>query len=263
MRGLTSPLDSRFGAKNITSPNSGAYGNPYTGPSIKISHPFNQPSFPGEEQQALRFERPNATRQASISKSIGSPSLSSDGSYYKTPPLPPYSASGIPTHQAYIPTAVPESPATTIDSSNNYQLSDYSTPKVSPSNLPPQQQPNNFSQTRPYSPPSRLSPSQTHSSPEPSPPYVRPFNTQVPARSFSRQTQRTVVGLGLGSAITSQSPPVDANSQAGGHNRRFDFEIAARERRDNDLRNPKSKRRKAVEVTPDSAESEEQWPGSY
>lgn len=95
LRGLNSGFDSRFGAPNITSPNSGAYGNPYS-----TSPPINaEPMQPFTGSHA-----PSRSRELNDTK---------DDEHWQNRPeygqqiqLPLYSPpSKIPTHQAYIPTS--------------------------------------------------------------------------------------------------------------------------------------------------------------
>jgi hypothetical protein len=141
MKQIMLHLDSRFGAKSITSPNSGAYGNPYTSP-IKAAEPFEPGSLSIKERQVVGTERAAITRQAFISRSQRSFANGwQDTHSHKGDQLPPYSGPALPTLQAYRPEPGAESPVTSIDSENSIQLSTYSSPrsssktKISP--LPP------------------------------------------------------------------------------------------------------------------------------
>jgi len=266
MQRLSSPLDSRFGAKNITSPNSGSYGNPYTRPTVKISQPFDADSLSSKERQVLGIERPSAKRDSSNSRTQGSANGWSDESSQRSNQLPPYTGPGIPIHQAYIPEPVPESPVTSIASSNNWEMSTYSSPEPTPKNipqvLPPSLPQNQYSPAPPISQqqpslkaPTRNSRSQSG---QPSPPYVQRIETRLPPRS--QVTLRSAAGIG--STLTSQKSPTESSGPSTGLDRRLDFELAERERRDRGVREKFSRRKKA-DLTPESAESQEQWPGAY
>jgi len=140
MKKLNSPLDSRFGAKNITSPQSGAYGNPYNSPPI-ASHTFNPHTLSVKERAVLGL-------QTSQNPSESHAKEWQQDSKYSTPnsSLPPYSGGGIPAHQAYNPAISPGSPVTSIASStndnhddhedeNSYKMSSYSKPRSPPNQI--------------------------------------------------------------------------------------------------------------------------------
>lgn len=267
---LTSPLHSRFGATNITSPNDGAYGNPYTAPRVKISQPNSHSPQPF-------LEKPAMVRQPSNSRSHTPVPTWPNTEPQKSTHLPLYSAAAIPTHPAYIsvPDPVPESPCTSIASSNNFPMRSYSSSQNSPHEILIAPPPNNNTNPAPAPRSERVPPALKVSAPEtqtnlairngsPSPPYIQRIDTRVPSRSFSRNQSslRSAGGhMGLGNAFTSQSSPIISNPIVS-HGHRFDFELAERERRDREMREQGGRRRKA-DLTPESAESEEQWPGSY
>lgn len=261
MKRLTSPLDSRFGAMNITAPNSGSYGHPYVNSSIKEPQKFEPSSLSTKERQVLGLDRPEATRQSSIARSR-TPSANDwhDTGSHKDNQLPPYSGSGVPAHQAYIS----ESPVTSIDSNNTFQMSTYSSPRSSPRNkiVPPPPAINVPPSARGFT----LVESQAHvpRGGTPSPPYVPRVNTQLPSRTASRSEnlRPNTTRYGIGNANASSEIRIGITGEAATHDGRFNFELGERERRERDL-NEQRARRKNADLTPESAESEEQWPGSY
>lgn len=137
---LTSPLDPRFGSKNISSPNSGAYGNPYASPPTEASQKFDPSALSAKELQALELQIPNFSKQYPNARV----SSEEDGSWQDAHAhleatqgaLPSYAI--IPIHQAYIPaTHAPVSPATSTNTSNTYQMSSYPSSRSSPNMIPP------------------------------------------------------------------------------------------------------------------------------
>ena len=187
---------------------------------------------------------------------------------YKETHLPPYSELEMPTHQAYVPDAICESPVISIDSSGTIRMSTYSSPHQSPRNnlVPPPpliNVPGDGTGSKPV---------QTHSSQveapiirggTPSPPYVR-VDTQIPSRTLNRtdSSRRNTSRVGIGNALASNISPIGVHGSAAGPRERFDFELAERERREKYFQEQRARRKKA-DMTPESAERQEQWPGSY
>jgi len=274
IKGLQSPLDARFGANNITTPSNGAYGNPYASPPIIVSQPYDPSALSVKERQVLGLQRPVSSRN--FSKPSSPPSKNWEGTKQKPSDiqLPPYSPPGMPAHQAYIPTpmptTVPESPVTSIASSNGTDqdsISAYSTPTTSPKYMPPPPPRSVQDQRSPalYSINNELSPPLAHNqfnSPRASP-QPPPINTQLPPRSHSRagSTRNLITKLAGGSNTTTGFSPVQISAPLVNHGRRFDFETDP-EQREQDQQVPQGRRRRA-DMTPESAGSEEQWPGSY
>jgi hypothetical protein len=111
---------------------------------------------------------------------------------------------------------------------------------------------------------SRISPAGLHSKPN-SP----PLETRPPSRTASRAgniLQRATSRAGIGNVNSSQtSPPIqNITGPLVRHAGRFDFELAERERREKEARDGIVQQAKHLkDETPVSAESPEQWPGSY
>ncbi|KAH8598094.1 hypothetical protein B0O99DRAFT_738941 [Bisporella sp. PMI_857] len=264
MKRLRSPLDSRFGAENISAPTNGAYGSPYPNTTVKVSQPFDASELSVKERQALGLKQPVSSRH------ISQPTFPAPQSFEETrkPPstqqLPPYSPPGMPTHRAYIPTTatVPESPVTSIASNGTYQMSALSTPNTSPKYTPSTQPPPQLP-LRTLS--SQSTPTQTpFASPRISPPPIQPIQTELPPRTKSRAEgpRRVITKLAGGGSNSASFSPVDISGPIVSHGRRFDFEASERDRREQELQN-QARRRKRQDMTPESAESQEQWPGSY
>ena len=264
MTKLKSPLDSRFGAQNITSPNSGAYGNPYAAPAVKLSPPFDVSSLSVKERQLLGLQQPVGSRHIS-SPSYPPPKAWEGTTQQPNNNLPPYSPPGMPFHQAYIPNVpatVPESPVTSIASSGTYQNSPHHSPNPSPTYVP-SSVPSATSHQGSASLPNHVSPRIT---PQPSPSQVDSIQTRLEPRSHSRASARRVItkftGMGSSNTTTGFSSPVQISAPIVGHGPRFDYEL-----REQDERDPYGRRRRPETPnrieTPQSAESEEQWPGSY
>ncbi|CAG8977756.1 hypothetical protein HYALB_00010977 [Hymenoscyphus albidus] len=210
LRGLNSGFDSRFGASNITSPNSGAYGNPYsTSPPLNVA-PMHIPSR-SRDLNEIKDEQ-HWRKKTEHAQQIQLPLYS-----------PP---SQIPTHQAYIP------PSPTGTHSTHFSISPHSSAKSSPeypSHLMTPTNPRSVLRTPLSSPHSRISPRQ--------PPPLSTLNTS------------------RGNDIASPSV---------GQDRRNDFELAERERREREARGeviaPIEKRgkrgKKKKDRSPDSAGSD-------
>lgn len=116
LRGLNSGFDSRFGAPNITSPNSGAYGNPYS-TSLPINAAPVQP-FVGSH---------TPSRSIDLNEIKDEQHWQNRTEYTQQIQLPLYSPpSKIPTHQAYIPTSP------TGSHSTQFSNSPYHSPQSSP-----------------------------------------------------------------------------------------------------------------------------------
>jgi len=275
MSRLKSPLDSRFGAPNITSPNIGAYGNPYAAPAVSPPQPFDQSSLSVKERQVMGLQKPVGSRH------ISSPSYPTPKSWEGTSQptnnhLPPYSPPGMPTHQAYIPNGpamVPESPVTSIASSGTYQNSPYSSPRPSPRYNPATTPSIQSSRGTPLSPAQPLGspqnrdsvPSQTpyapsQTSPQPPPTQLQSIQTRLEPRSNPRASARRVItkftSTGGSNTTTGFSSPVQISAPMATHGPRFEHELHEQHERDQHGRRRKPE-------TPQSAESEEQWPGSY
>jgi len=281
MSKLRSPLDSRFGAQNITSPNSGAYGNPYAPPTVRVSQPFDASTLSVKERQVLGLQQPVGSRH------ISTPSYPQPKAWENTrqPPnhhLPPYSPPGMPIHQAYIPNTpatVPESPVTSIASSGTYHNSPYTSPKPSPTYNSASTTPSTITRGAPLSsshslksPPGKhLTPTQTpydspRISPHPPPPPVQSIQTRLEPRSNSRASARRVItkltGTGNSNTTTGFSSPVQISAPMVNHGPRFEYELHEQEETDQFGRRRRPETPNRIE-TPQSAESEEQWPGSY
>ena len=274
---LKSPLDPRFGAHNITSPNTGAYGNPYTVPAGKESPPFDVSSLSVKERQVLGLQQSVGPGHIST-QSNPHPKTWESTTLPSNSHLPPYSPPGMPTHQAYIPNfpaMAPESPVTSIASSGTYQISPYPSPKTSPTHIPESTPSTGYHHGASKSPPQSVAfpspPSQTpYTSPRtlsPPPSAQTPsIRTRIESRSNSRASARRVITkfTGTGGVNTSKnvSTPVEISAPIINYGPRFEYEL--REQQESDYYG----RRKVPETpnkiqTPQSAESQEQWPGSY
>jgi hypothetical protein len=138
MKRLTSPLDSRFGSKSISTPNCGSYGNPYTSPPIQAAQTFNSTAISPDELRALGLEMPNFSKLDPISRGVGGDGWQDAHAHLEATrgQLPTYTA--IPAHHAYIPAAhAPISPATSTNTNTTYQVSSNGSSRSSPKNLPP------------------------------------------------------------------------------------------------------------------------------
>jgi hypothetical protein len=139
MSKLQSPLDPRFGAKNITSPHKGDFGNPYASPPITVTELQHNP-YSAKELAVLGHgpldQKSPPTAHSPYSKEYDSQephALSMNPPAYKSPTFS--GATIIPTHQAYIPN--PQiSPAASTTTTNTYQTS-FSSAHSSPRELPP------------------------------------------------------------------------------------------------------------------------------
>lgn len=276
MRQIKSPLDSRFGAKNITAPTSGAYGSPFASP---YAPPPTKPERQSERKSILqksRFiffdeqppcgETPTTGSRLPISRPFPSPTSSwTLAPSQRSNNPPPYS--GPPQHT--VPDPAAESPRTSIESGNSVRMSTYSYPSTqqlnaqsspsivplypskspSPGNYNPPPPPNPLaSNPRGFSPlPLRSAEASPRMNGErskitiPSPPLPR-VQTQLPPRSLSRMgssTKRTTSRVGIGFANASKVSPIEQKGSLG------------------------ASRGRMVDATPESAESPEQWPGAY
>lgn len=134
---LRSPLDSRFGAANITAPTNGAYGNPFPQTPISVNGHFDQPQYTIKELTALDNAR-TVLEKHQISP-ISTSSGWIDGAHARLAgQLTNQTGTIIPTHQAYIPaTWTPISPSGSTATSDTYRMKDYPSARSSPKNLPP------------------------------------------------------------------------------------------------------------------------------
>lgn len=99
MKGLNSGFDERFGAHNITSPNAGAFGNPYASPNLNAA--------------PLQYVTDGNSRNVSHNQEFSERKGGWQGQNLQlqhqfTSPL----KTQIPTHQAYIPKSPAESHST-------------------------------------------------------------------------------------------------------------------------------------------------------
>jgi hypothetical protein len=141
---LNSPLHSRFGAPNITAPTNGAYGNPYAPPAA-VNQPFDPSEYTIKELTVLDSAR------AVLGQHQSPIDLKDPQGWYSNRlasqlSKPPGAA--IPTHQAYIPTSLPQlspsspsSPTVSDATSDTYHMkedrSSRSSPKYTPKHTPP------------------------------------------------------------------------------------------------------------------------------
>jgi hypothetical protein len=137
---LSSPLDSRFGATNITAPTNGAYGNPYSPPSA-VNEPYNPPQYTAKELTVLDNARTVLEKHHSSPRELKDPSGGwKDFAHTRLAnALANQNGAALPTHQAYIPTnnppVSPLSPTISQVSSDTYHAS--SSSRSSPKNIPP------------------------------------------------------------------------------------------------------------------------------
>lgn len=257
---ISSPLDSRYGAKNISSPTDGAYGNPYTDSPSKVTEPFHLSTLSSKERQVLGLDRPAIPNNPSITKpqAYSSP-VSPDADYTRDAGyhLPPYSACRGPTHQAYIPEFDAGSRVTSIDSSNTFQMSPYSSPQASPTRSAPPPPVHVSTGDRTFLPVR----TQASSMLAVTPPYLQ-GEARSPSRSIlSSESGRITAQVGVGNANASTISPIDGDTK-NNYGRRID--VAETERRERDLIEQKSRwRRRKTDVTPESTQEDEQWPGIY
>jgi hypothetical protein len=141
MRQLRSPLDSRFGSKTISSPNSGAYSNPHVTPPKESPQSFDTSALSQKELKALGLQIPNFSKQHpnSTVPSEEDRTWQDSRAHFEAThnttqnQLPAYST--IPAHQAYIPSAFGSVPST--DTNNTFRMSLIPPSRTSPSMRPP------------------------------------------------------------------------------------------------------------------------------
>ncbi|RDL35225.1 uncharacterized protein BP5553_07156 [Venustampulla echinocandica] len=256
LKALNSPLDSRFGATNITSPNAGAYGNPYGG-----SPPINAAPLQLYNAPKSRLSKDQITHVGEVKDQNSWHRYSPSHSDSQPPVYVP--SSTIPTHQAYI-----ASPAESH--STKFSMSPGPSPEYPPSRVSP-----HYSQQAHQSLLSTSTQSR-HNTPLPSPPsrispkYTTPINTQAPPQ-IPRAPSRNQ-GISTNTLATHASIDGSTGPSAARYEGRYDFELAEQERREREARGEvvlepvkkkKKKKKSRGDDTPDSAVSEEQWPGSY
>lgn len=257
LKGLNSPLDSRFGATNITSPNAGAYGNPYGG-----SPPINAAPLQLYNAPKSRLSKDQITHYGEAKDHNSWHRYSPSHSDSQPPMYAP--SSTIPTHQAYI-----SSPAES--QSTKFSTSPGPSPEYPPSRVSP-----NYPQHPRQSLPHSTSTQSRHNTPLPSPPsrvspkYTPSINTQAPPQ-IPRAPSRNQ-GMGTSSHAAHSSMDGSTVSTTARYEGRYDFELAEQERRDREARGEvvlepvkkkKKKKKSRGDDSPDSAISTEQWPGNY
>ncbi|KUJ19966.1 uncharacterized protein LY89DRAFT_716439 [Mollisia scopiformis] len=234
---LRSPLDSRFGAENITAPNKGAYSSPQSSPSLQ------------QKDNSIQMQHAPSVRNFSFSRPLhragewtgAAPAPAPSSIHSSSPPGYETPVSGVPAHHAYIPPRDPDS-AASYDPNSPLYIS------------PPQ----------PPAPPPATSPSASTASTNPSPRYIHRSSPSIrtltsPARSPPFQFS------------PKPSPNLPLNSHPGGGS-----EEEAKRARERLYREGLGGRtlvhgREEVEVpvqetsrSPESdSGSEELWPGSY
>jgi hypothetical protein len=246
---MSSPLNPRYGAENITAPYQGAYSSPTPSPEFyKEDIPRSNTSRP------FKFSRsPQTTHQAS--QDFSNPSREAL-SMATIPPRPPSYSS-------------PRPAAATWDSTSVVQLSTshpepdpLSQHAVSPSFMPPQPP-----QPPPASHPQR-SPSVASVSTTPTKPVARSPSTASRFQRFSKLHAR---GPGAAPAnLTVSAAPSQISGPIVEVGTRFEDAAqakAARERLYNEgLGGPfaqHGERHPGDDVSPESTRSEELWPGNY
>ncbi|CZT52194.1 uncharacterized protein RSE6_13466 [Rhynchosporium secalis] len=148
---LQSPLHERYGAENITAPNSGAYSSPQTSPPLKkesvqmMTTLVRNFSYTRQQPQSVRDWQGNSTGK-SPAYPISPPSYS--------PPFPNSGRDVLPAHHAYIP---PEYTPPSRNSTSPLYVQQQP-PSGPPSQLSPQQVPRPVPASHPqWSPSQRLS----------------------------------------------------------------------------------------------------------
>ncbi|KAE9374762.1 hypothetical protein N431DRAFT_503544 [Stipitochalara longipes BDJ] len=131
----SSPLDSRFGAVNITAPTNGSYGNPYSQPRASVNEPFDPSKFQMPQLVAPAITR-DVLEKRSSTREMTSPSGGwLDGAHVR---LAGQRGAALPTHQAYNPNVTsPISPSSSDGTTDTYQMKDYPSSRSSPKNFPP------------------------------------------------------------------------------------------------------------------------------
>ncbi|EHL03567.1 hypothetical protein M7I_0208 [Glarea lozoyensis 74030] len=198
MKGLNSGFDERFGAPNITSPNSGAYGNPYASPAV---HSAPLQFVPGGHSRKASHDQDYVERKGDW-QGHNLPFQRQIGSLPQTQ---------MPTHQAYIPKSPAESHST------QFSMSPIQSAKNSPE----------------Y--PSHLtSPTSATTANTSTTARTSPFTTPT-VRAAPRYPPRTQQrNQGLGNTITSPIENETATNRAAYE--RSDFQRAEQERRERERR---------------------------
>lgn len=189
---LRSPLDSRFGAINITAPTNGAYGNPYSQPQVSVNEPFDPSKFTAKELTTLDSARDVLEKHHSSPRPMNSPSGGwLDGAHARlASQLNNQTGAVIPTHQAYKPNAFSPVSSTSSDAtSDTYQMRDYPSARSSPKNFPSPLSPESKTPTHRKSP-SAQSQTQIPQMRATSPPQV--FPSSPPKNEFWPDPQATI-----------------------------------------------------------------------
>lgn len=284
MKGLSSPLHSRFGAKDITSPVDGAYGNPYSVPQVHAIQPFDPTAFSKGELAVLK-----GAQDVLAKHQPGTPPFSSNWQDALATSVPVYNGPAIPTHQAYIPGhSGPVSPANTADSmeTESTNLKSYASSKSSPKaathtakaipapiQVPKSSQP--IPQQIPQPSTAQLRSEEEmensriynnrglHSRPQSALDGRPPSRSHSRADSWKRGNSRTS-RQGVSNTNASAETPILSAGTGIWHGGRFDFELAERDRLEQEQHGDgKNLHGKNQDGTPISANSEEMWPGSY
>lgn len=306
---LRSPLDPRFGAKNITSPNNGAYGNPYASPSINVKESYIGSAGTAKELAVIDPLLVHTSHRAETKPTKHEQLyLDTDSSASS----PPYPGTVMPTHQAYYADPYASiSPTTSVTTSratsSTYYVSNSppTSKKTSPKTIPPPikiparapstattiprtEIPNAEQESSRVYPPGPHSQLNHHNSTASrlqqaielqqhqhrrqnsrSDSQTRqPRDSPAPSRSNSvaESWRRRTSAAGVGNSNASMERPLQIPAPVAQHAGRFDFELAERERFEKEREGQGTvlkKNKKKANVTPSSAESEEQWPGTY
>ena len=149
LKQLQSPLHERFGAENITAPNSGAFSSPQTSPPLKRES-VQMTIAPQVRNFSYSRQQPQASREWQGNSVGTSPAFSASPPSY-SPPISGTMRDSLPAHHAYIP---PE-----YTPSSRHSTSPLFVPPPPPGPPPqpsPQQAPRPVPSTHPQRSPSQI-----------------------------------------------------------------------------------------------------------
>ena len=138
MKRLNSPLDPRFGAKSISTPNSGSYGNPSSSSSMQLSQKYEATALSPSERRALGLELPEFLKTNPTSTIITAEGWQDAHAHLEATQDQLPTNTALPAHQAYIPAAqAPKFPAATTKLDITSQVSSCVPSRSSPKDPPP------------------------------------------------------------------------------------------------------------------------------
>lgn len=264
-KAMTSTLDERYGASNITSPISGAYGSPYLpSPPIKSVDQHNPAKIYSKDWGMPKIDRSRISHPIPYSQELQyadywQDKTDSRSANLSPSPPPSYFSPQMPTHQAYVPKPIPLSPQSTTATartSSNYSVSNHASPRS------------------PLSAQSSPIYAEAQQSGATQRPGMGPAGPQTHLSSLSstfpngqgRKSSRVTRAVGVGNVNASMEMPTETHGPTVRHGERFDIGQAVRERLE--MRGDLGAKQgfptlEKDELLTESSDNDEQWPGSY